>query len=129
MSKNNSTRKEMLEVELVIGKIMRIGVLFSAAVMILGFAMFLITGNSGYPATSFPTTLPAIWQGLVSFKSYAYMMAGIYLLILTPVLRVVISIYAFYQEKDMLYVKITSLVLLILIISVIVGHHWFQRKD
>lgn len=123
MSKNNSTRKEMLEVELVIGKIMRIGVLFSAAVMLLGFAMFLITGNSGYPATSFPTTLPAIWQGLVSFKSYAYMMAGIYLLILTPVLRVVISIYAFYQEKDMLYVKITSLVLLILIISVIVGHH------
>ncbi|MEY8736089.1 DUF1634 domain-containing protein [Lactobacillus sp. AN1001] len=123
MSKNNSTRKEMLEVEIVIGKIMRIGVLFSAAVMILGFAMFLITGNSGYPATSFPTTLPAIWQGLISFKPYAYMMAGIYLLILTPVLRVVISIYAFYQEKDMLYVKITSLVLLILIISVIVGHH------
>lgn len=123
MSKNNSTRKEMLEVELVIGKIMRIGVLFSAAVMILGFAMFLITGNSGYPATSFPTTLPTIWQGLISFKAYAYMMTGIYLLILTPVLRVVISIYAFYQEKDMLYVKITSLVLLILIISVIVGHH------
>lgn len=123
MSKNNSTRKEMLEVEIVIGKIMRIGVLFSAAVMILGFAIFLITGNSGYPATSFPTTLPAIWQGLISFKAYAYMMAGIYLLILTPVLRVVISIYAFYQEKDMLYVKITSLVLLILIISVIVGHH------
>lgn len=123
MSKNNSTRKEMLEVEIVIGKIMRIGVLFSAAVMILGFAMFLITGNSGYPATSFPTTLPAIWQGLISFNAYAYMMAGIYLLILTPVLRVVISIYAFYQEKDILYVKITSLVLLILIISVIVGHH------
>ncbi len=121
MPKNNSTRKEMLAVEIVIGKIMRIGVLFSAAVMILGFAMFLITGHSGYP--SFPTTLPAIWQGLISFKAYAYMMAGIYLLILTPVLRVVISIYAFYQEKDMLYVKITSLVLLILIISVIVGHH------
>ena len=115
MPKNNSTRKEMLAVEIVIGKIMRIGVLFSAAVMILG--------HSGYPNTSFPTTLPAIWQGLISFKAYAYMMAGIYLLILTPVLRVVISIYAFYQEKDMLYVKITSLVLLILIISVIVGHH------
>lgn len=113
----------MLAVEIVIGKIMRIGVLFSAAVMILGFAMFLITGHNGYSNTSFPTTLPAIWHGLISFKAYAYMMAGIYLLILTPVLRVVISIYAFYQEKDMLYVKITSLVLLILIISVIVGHH------
>ena len=37
----------MLAVEIVIGKIMRIGVLFSAAVMILGFAMFLITGHSG----------------------------------------------------------------------------------
>ncbi len=50
------------------------------------------------------------------------MMGGVYLLILTPILRVVISIYAFYKENDFLYVKITSLVLLILIISVIVGH-------
>ena len=74
MPKNNSTRKEMLAVEIVIGKIMRIGVLFSATVMILGFAMFLITGHSGYPNTSFPTTLPAIWQGLISFKPYPYLL-------------------------------------------------------
>ena len=51
------------------------------------------------------------------------MMLGIFLLILTPVLRVVISIYAFAKEKDHLYVWITSIVLVILIISFIIGHH------
>ena len=83
----------------------------------------MITGNSGYPATSFPTTLPAIWQGLISFKAYAYMMAGDLSFDLDPGLTRCDLYLTFYQEKDMLYVKITSLVLLILIISVIVGHH------
>lgn len=123
MTKKDKTREEMLEIELVIGKIMRIGVFISAFVMIVGFLMLLFTGQTGYPGSSFPTTFPAIFHGLVTFKAYAYMMAGIYLLILTPVLRVVISIYAFYKENDMLYVKITSLVLLILIISMFIGHH------
>lgn len=116
------TRKEMLEVEIIIGKIMRIGVLISALIMLLGFIMFLVTGHSGYPGDSFPTALLAIYHGILAFKPYALMMSGVYLLILTPILRVVISIYAFYKENDFLYVKITSLVLLILIISVIVGH-------
>lgn len=123
MIEKKTTRKEMLEVEVVIGKIMRVGVIISALVMLLGLVMFFITGQSGYPNTSFPTSFIAIWQGLLAFKAYAYMMAGIYLLILTPVLRVVISIYAFYKEHDALYVKITSLVLVILLISVFIGHH------
>lgn len=123
MTEKKTTRKEMLEVEIVIGKIMRIGVIIAVCVMLLGLVMFFATGQSGYPGTTFPTSFTAIWQGLLAFKAYAYMMAGIYLLILTPVLRVVISIYAFYKEHDYLYVKITSLVLAILILSVFIGHH------
>ena len=107
--KKATTREEMMAVEIIIGKIMRIGVFLAATVMIIGFAMLMIKGTSGYP-------------GMSALKPYAWMMGGIYLLILTPVLRVVISIYAFIKEKDYLYVKITSLVLLILIVSFFLGH-------
>lgn len=51
------------------------------------------------------------------------MMAGIFLLILTPVLRVLVSIYAFYKEKDVLYVWITTIVFIILMFGFILGHH------
>lgn len=112
----------MMAVEIVIGKIMRIGVFLAATVMIIGFAMLMIKGTSGYPGNSFPTTLSGVVSGMSALKPYAWMMGGIYLLILTPVLRVVISIYAFIKEKDYLYVKITSLVLLILIVSFFLGH-------
>ena len=43
-------------------------------------------------------------------------------LILTPVLRVVASIVAFAKEGDKLYVAITTLVLIILIVAMFVGH-------
>ena len=113
--KKATTREEMMAVEIIIGKIMRIGVFLAATVMI-------IKGTSGYPGNSFPTTLSGVVSGMSALKPYAWMMGGIYLLILTPVLRVVISIYAFIKEKDYLYVKITSLVLLILIVSFFLGH-------
>lgn len=114
---------EMNQVELLIGKIMRIGVLIAAFVMIIGLGLLLVTGKSGYSGTFYPTTLQAIIAGVCAFKAAAWMMLGIFLLILTPVLRVVISIYAFAKEKDHLYVWITSIVLVILIISFIIGHH------
>ena len=114
---------EMNQVELLIGKIMRIGVLIAAFVMIIGLGLLLVTGKSGYPGTFYPTTLQTIIAGVCAFKAAAWMMLGIFLLILTPVLRVVISIYAFSKEKDHLYVWITSIVLVILVISFIIGHH------
>ncbi len=57
----------------------------------------------------------------MTFKPYSIMMLGIFCLILTPILRVVVSIYSFYKEHDMLYVVITSIVLIILMISFVFG--------
>ncbi|EPD11575.1 putative membrane protein [Lacticaseibacillus paracasei subsp. paracasei Lpp48] len=49
-------------------------------------------------------------------------MTGIFLLILTPVLRVVVSIYAFAVEHDRLYVWITTIVLIILLGAMTIGY-------
>ncbi|MCK8624373.1 DUF1634 domain-containing protein [Apilactobacillus sp. TMW 2.2459] len=119
-NKDNKMRTEMNQIELIIGKILRIGVIISATIMIIGLLLFLITGTSGYAKNYIPSNFKTIFQGIVHFKPYAIMMLGIFCLILTPVLRVVVSIYSFYKEKDKLYVYITSIVLVILIFSLFI---------
>lgn len=115
-------KEEMRDVELIIGKILRIGVVVSAIVVILGVILYFINGGTGYPDGQWPRRFGVIFQGVFQGKSYAVIMLGIFLLILTPVLRVVVSIYAFAKEHDLLYVYITSAVLVILIIAMIFGY-------
>ncbi|KRN01999.1 hypothetical protein FD13_GL000453 [Levilactobacillus senmaizukei DSM 21775 = NBRC 103853] len=121
--KQTATSKEMLQVESVIGRILQVGVIFSAIVMAIGLGLFLVTGQSGYPGTVVPRQMGLILQGTWQLKPYAIMMLGVYCLILTPVLRVIVSIYAFYKERDHLYVAITTLVLFILMVALFIGVH------
>lgn len=114
-------KNDIEEVEVIISRSLQIGVIFSAAVMLIGLSMFLITGNSGYPGSTFPTDLRVIFQGLISLKPYAIILTGLLILILTPLFRVGVSIIVFFKEKDFLYVKITALVFVILIISFLLG--------
>lgn len=113
--------KSIEEAELIISRILQIGVLSSAFVIFIGLSMLLITGQSGYPGTTFPSSPVAIFQGLLSLKPYAIILLGLVLLIVTPVLRVGISIFIFIRERDYLYVKITALVFTILVISFLLG--------
>ncbi|MHA8110125.1 DUF1634 domain-containing protein [Lactobacillaceae bacterium Melli_B4] len=121
--KNNQKQlnQEMNNIELIIGKILRIGVIISATIMIIGWLLLVITGKSGYNGNFHPTSFKVIFTGVLELKPYAIMMLGIFCLILTPVLRVVVSIYSFYKDHDLLYVWITTFVLIVLIISFIIG--------
>jgi len=117
MSKSNKVE----EMEITISNLLKGGVLLSAIFIFIGLSMFLITGESGYTGNYYPSNPIEIFKGLVSFKSYSIMLTGLLILILTPVFRVGVSIIVFFKEKDFLYVKITSLVFCILIISFILG--------
>ena len=107
--------------ELRIARFVRIVVFTSAAVIFIGLALYLITGASGYENGAYPIKLAHILTGSAALKPYAIIMLGIILLILTPVLRVAVSVIAFLKEKDFLYVGITALVLIILLISLVIG--------
>ncbi|RZI49360.1 DUF1634 domain-containing protein [Lactococcus kimchii] len=122
MKNKEMTKEELLQIERNIGKILRVGVFISAVVIIIGILMFVVSGHSGYPEGIWPDKFNEILTGLVEFRALAWLMAGLFLLILTPVLRVVASIISFTKEGDKLYVIITSLVLIILIIAMIIGH-------
>ena len=118
---SSATRSEMAKVENVIGIIMKIGVLVSALVIVIGLLMFFITGQSGYAGTTFPHSFSTIGQGIITLNPYAIIMLGLFMLILTPALRVLVSIYAFAVMKDHLYVWITTIVMIILIIAMVIG--------
>ncbi len=109
------------EVEIVISKFLMFGVVLSAIIIFIGFMMFLVTGKSGYPGSTYPTNPINIFRGLVQLKPYGIILTGLLVLIATPVFRVGVSIIVFVKEKDYLYVKITSLVFIILMISFILG--------
>ncbi|GFP77493.1 DUF1634 domain-containing protein [Clostridium fungisolvens] len=116
--KENSKIDEM---EVVISRLLRIGVVLSAIIIFAGLMLFLITGKSGYTDDRFPITISEIFSGAIVLKSYAIIMVGMIILILTPVFRVGVSIIVFVKEKDYLYTKITLAVFIILIISFVLG--------
>ncbi len=115
-------KEKLLEIELRIGKILRAGVFISSAIIIIGLIMFVFTGHSGYPGATYPRGVVEIAEGLVAFKSFAWLMTGLFLLILTPVLRVIASVFAFAKEGDKMYVIITLMVLAVLILAILLGH-------
>lgn len=110
-------KEEILAIERSIGYILRIGVIVSAIIIVIGMLLLFIQ-----PSTqAVPNNLPAIIHGLLQLNGEAFIMLGLFCLILTPVLRVVVSIFAFAKEKDYLYVWITVIVLVILVIGMSLG--------
>ncbi|RKD28949.1 DUF1634 domain-containing protein [Lacrimispora algidixylanolytica] len=121
MSKDAADKKNIEDAEIIISKTLRAGVAISATITCVGLVLFILTGDSGYPGETFPTSVREIIKGLVVFKPYAVMLSGLLILMLTPVLRVGVSIVTFIKEKDYMYASITVTVFLILIISFLLG--------
>lgn len=113
--------RDPAEVELFLSRALQIGVLLSAAVILTGLTIFLITGQSGYAGNRYPTNFAAIIGGVAALRPYAIILTGLFLLILTPIFRVGISILIFFRERDFAYVGITALVFVILIVSMLLG--------
>lgn len=121
MSQKTSGYADSFDAELFISSCLRYGVYLSAAVITLGLILFYIRGISEYPADVFPTSISALWLGIIHFKAAAIITLGLLLLIATPVFRVAASVLLFLVEKDYLYTMITLFVLTILIISFLLG--------
>jgi uncharacterized membrane protein len=108
----------------IMGSLLRVGVLSSAFLVVLGGILFFIqhpsetfnyTAFNGEPARlkHFHTIL----NEAIEFRSRAVIQLGLILLIATPVARVLFSLIGFLLEKDWIYVAITFVVLAILFYS------------
>lgn len=111
----------ILDAELIISSILRIGVYLAAAVIFVGLVVLFITGQTGYPPGLFPTSVSSVFTGLIAFRAAAIISFGLFLLIATPIFRVASSVIVFIIEKDYLYTVITLIVLTVLLLSLFFG--------
>lgn len=117
--------------ELAISLVLRIGVSVSVLVIAAGIALTMARHGSylsgiSYravtrPGTPFPHSFGAMMKSLERGDGEGLTVLGLGLLILTPVLRVAVSILTFVYEHDRAFVIITSIVLAILIGSFFLG--------
>jgi len=111
-------------IEVVIGTLLRTGVLIAASVVVLGTVLFLARhGREAVQYGSFSgeprnlESLSGIMHGTLKLSGRAMIQFGLLLLIATPVARVAFSAVAFAIEGDFLYVWITLIVLAVLLYS------------
>lgn len=111
-------------IEIIIGTLLRTGVLLSASVVLVGGILYLL--HKGHSVPDYKTfhgepgrlkSLSDIVHGAVQLDPPAIIQLGLLLLIATPVARVMFSAVAFGTERDFMYVVITLIVLGILLYS------------
>lgn len=113
----------------IIGNLLRYGVWISLSVAFIGGIIYLIHhGNEIEDYSVFKENdknifevIASIYQGLIQGKGDSIIFSGIILLFLTPVFRVLLSLFSFLLEKDYLYVAITTIVIGIIILSISFG--------
>ncbi len=124
------------QAELIISHVLRGGVLLSAAVILVGVALYYSQPQPGGAAATltYPHSLGAVIPSLASGSPEGIITLGLLILLATPVIRVAVSIIAFALEHDWMYVGITSLVLALLLASILVlgsvfGHGALERQQ
>ncbi|SFD45453.1 Uncharacterized membrane protein [Flavobacterium phragmitis] len=113
----------------IIGNLLRYGVWISLSVAFIGGIVYLM--NHGSQIEDYSVfkendrnifeVIAAVYNGAISGDGASLIFTGIIFLFLTPVLRVLLSLFSFLLEKDYLYVGITLIVIVIIIISISFG--------
>ncbi|WP_164122072.1 MULTISPECIES: DUF1634 domain-containing protein [Sphingobacterium] len=117
------------DISILVGQILRIGVTFASATLIVGGILYLmIHGQEPIPnykefvgESTSNTTITEIIVGAFQFRIPQIIQFGVLLLICTPILRVIGSLFGFVIEKDIMYVVITLIVLGVIIASIFSG--------
>jgi uncharacterized membrane protein len=110
------------DLELIIGQLLRYGVLLSSIVVLAGGIVYFV--RHGYQRPEFDTFRgepdkmrkpAAMWKAIWHGEGRPLIALGLLLLILTPIARIVFSIFGYLLEKDYLYVLITLFVLAVIL--------------
>jgi uncharacterized membrane protein len=108
--------------------VLRVGVTTAGAVILLGLVCTFIPGLDRGSGSSIHELLdnggsridvsPAsIAKGLGKFDPIAIIQFGLLLLILTPIVRVAMTLFLFIERKETIFIAVTAIVLLILLLG------------
>jgi uncharacterized membrane protein len=113
-------------IEVILGNLLRTGVLISAAVVLSGACVYLsrhaheradYSVFRGEPSEY--RTIPGVIQSVISGRGRGLIQLGLLLLIATPIARVAFSVVGFAIEHDRMYVAFTLIVLAVLLYSLL----------
>ncbi len=106
----------------VVAIILATGMYTTIAFYAIGLAILYIKGDS-VPSLSeqYFHSFGSFFSSLFTLHARAFLYLGTVTLILTPVSRVLISVFAFWKEKDYKYVGVTIVVFLVILVSVLIG--------
>lgn len=119
-----------------VGRVLRVGVLLSAALLVAGYVVGLVSDLHAYTSVTveqahldaradFPHSLVAVVDGIGRGSGEAIIVAGVLLLIMTPVAGLVTSAVAFARRRDWLFSGISLIALGVILSSFVVG--WLTR--
>ena len=113
-------------IEVILGNLLRTGVLISAAIVLWGAGIYLF--RHAHEAADYrifrgePSefrTIPGVIRSVINGRGRGWIQLGLLLLIATPIARVAFSIVGFAMERDRMYVAFTLIVLAILLYSLL----------
>lgn len=116
------------DVDRVLGRVLQIGVVLAASIVLCGAAIYLAKRVGMAPDYRVFRGEPADLRSVSGIVADAragsgrgLIQLGLLVLIATPIARVVFSVIGFMRQRDWLYVVITIVVLTILVVSLIGG--------
>ena len=126
------TARRKARVEATISRLLRAGVVISLALVLVGTALTFLghhdyvtstrsVGHLTKPPASFPRTVGRMLDGVAGGDGPAVVVLGLLVLIVTPVVRVAVSLLIFAIEGDGPYVAITLFVLVVILVSFAIG--------
>lgn len=110
-----------------VGNLLRIGVVLSVAVSLIGFVKLFIEGfkmpkNYEDLEVTNERVFYYFWKSLTHFEGMGIIQLGILLLIFTPVVRIIFALIGYLKERDYTYVIISFIVLGIITFSFLMGY-------
>jgi len=125
------------DMQRLIGNTLRIGVTTACLIALIGGLLYLLQ-HGGEPMKDYTTFAPAnadtddatlasyttlhgIIDGLCRFTAVGWIQCGVLVLLLTPILRVALSLVDFLRERDWLYALISAVVLAVILLNSLEG--------
>jgi uncharacterized membrane protein len=117
-------RKKITDTDLekLIGQLLRYGVLLSSVIVVIGGMVYLWRHGREQPQFHLFKGEPEkmrkagpLFRAILNGEGRPFIQLGLFVLIATPILRVVFSIFGYLLEKDYLYLVITLTVLAVIL--------------
>ncbi|WP_443936518.1 DUF1634 domain-containing protein [Pedobacter sp. MW01-1-1] len=112
------------DIQLILGTLLRAGVIISMSIVLLGGVIYLIHNQGAIanysvftPELAQYSSIVSICKGVLTFKGEAVVQFGVLMLIFTPIARIGFALFSFLIERDYLYVLIGCIILAIIALS------------